>query len=200
MKKLYILFVFVVGITTAQQSSGATITFSGAGATGIFSGPVDEGIFRYDTFSGGLVVQAGSRGNPVPHMEGNGFTGGGVLSIIRNDIAGGLFTFDAADVAVVSFDGNNVVTEGFLLGASQGSDTLITLNGDNNWVTRNSVNLSGVLIDELRITLDALGSPAGWEELDNVVVTEASVPDAGSTALLMAMGLAGLGIVRRRMR
>lgn len=170
--------------------SARAITLTFPGSEGVFVGPASEGIFTYDVFSGGLYHAATGGGNPVPHLEGLASVNGGVLRIVRNDIAGGLFTFEAADVAVHFFDGNNVTVEGFLLGVLQNTDTLLTQAGNENWVTRFSDNLDGVLIDQLRITLNASTSDdeSRWEELDNVVLTTqttVSVPDSGPTALLL---------------
>ena len=195
--RLLLLSALMVGLTAAQQSSAITLTF--AGASGFLTGSASEGIFSYDEFSGGLTRNTVIGGNPVPHLE-SVVNVGGVLRIVRNDIAGGLFTFDFADVAVYNFNGNNVAVEGFLLGASQGIDTLITQAGNDNWATRASVILNGVFIDELRITLNS--SSSGLTELDNVVLTTPtaqSVPDAGGTLALLLAGCVCIGGLRRRL-
>ena len=65
-----------------------------------------------------------------------------------------------------------------------------------------SVNLSGVHIDELRVRLDGSLSPFQFEEADNVRLTPASVtatPEPASLTLLGfgAVSLAGIGWRRR---
>jgi hypothetical protein len=81
--------------------------------------PTVEGIFRYDAFSGGLFGELFSFGNPPPEVEGAVRTGGGGLTVVRNDVPGGLFTFDAADIVSHFREDQPVTLAGFRRMSSQ---------------------------------------------------------------------------------
>ena len=106
---------------------------------------------------------------------------------------GGLFSFTAVDFAA-AFSGQ---TGGFdLIGFVNGVQTNIfsSLNSSSN--TFQTLNLLWTPIDELRI----VGASQGNSPLllDNFVFNRVSaVPEAGSTALLMGVALAGWFATRR---
>lgn len=163
------------------------ITFAGPnGEIGIGS-PQTEGDFTYEAISGTLW-RSDARGNPAPSLEGRSGAGGGVASFIRFD--GGLFTFDQVDIAQTGFGATAIVFEGFLGGASQGMDSLITAPGTQFFESRSSVNLAGKAIDQLRVTLDA--TLTAWESIDNLTLSSASVPEPSSMVVLgICFGVGG---------
>lgn len=192
---LLLLAAFAAAMVPATAYAD-TITFVGP------IGPIDpgnptvEGIFTYDVLSGQLFRD--SDGNPGEDMEGSSSGGGGVLRVVRDDIAGGLFTFDASDIRF-EFDMPVQITfTGLLNGITQGTD-VFTTTGDSTWSTVSSINLAGVAINELDVTLNATSTTA--TDIDNLVLT----PVAGSTPepsslLLLGSGVAGLaGVVRRKL-
>lgn len=172
-------------------ASAATIGFSG-GPIGSPVAPAVEGDFTYSTFSGGLYRDTQGNGDAFD-MEGCSSCGGGVLEIISN-LAGGLFTFDGADVAS-QFDYSTTITfNGLLGGISQGTDSFTTAS-DSTYLTYGSSALAGVTIDQLLISLDATFSTA--EIIDNVVVTPSAIPLPAS-ALMLLGAFGGIASLRRR--
>ena len=162
-----------------------------------------EGNFAYDVLpgSGTLFGNTSNAGNPPPHVEGG--DNGGTLRIVRADVPGGQFTFEGLDVAqALATTSQTVRVIGLLGGVQQGEDDFATSATSDSWLTVDSVNLSGVHIDELRVRLDGSLSPFQFEEADNVRLTPASVtatPEPASLTLLGfgAVSLAGIGWRRR---
>jgi hypothetical protein len=88
--------------------------------------PTVEGNFRYDAFSGGLFGERNAFGNPPPEVEGAVATNGGILTVVRNDMLGGLFTFDRADIVSHFRSGQPVTFAGYLNGVLQATDIFNT--------------------------------------------------------------------------
>jgi hypothetical protein len=182
-----------VAVLAAPAAQAATITF-GPGAYGSPVGPTAEGNFTYDTFSGGLFRDGQGNGDAYA-MEGCSACGGGVLRIVRNDVLGGAFTFDGADVMYQFGAVYPISFSGYLNGALVGTDVFQTL-GNSTYSTHGSLVLAGLAIDELRVQLDAASSFA--TVIDNVVVTPTAVPEP-STLLLLGAVFSGLA-ARRSLR
>jgi len=175
-------------------ASADTITFSTTPG-GLFTGPFVEGDFSFALFSGGLFLDPAS-GDPDGVMQGGIVANGGTLQIVRDDVVGGLFTFDQASVHQFNFGVVPVVFEGYLGGVLQASDSIVTVGANLVFSTSASTNLSGVAIDELRVILDASSASTSYEGTDNIVLSKLPEP---STMLLVAAGLIGLS-TRARLR
>jgi hypothetical protein len=188
----------VVGRPEAVRAE--TITF--ANVPEFFFGPgtpTVEGSFRYDAFSGGLFGEPSAFGNPPPEVEGAVATEGGVLTVVRNDVPGGLFTFDAADIVSHFREDQPVTFAGFLGGILQATDVFNT-GASNVYVAVVSSILAGVEIDELRVTLNASSDNPSGEALDNLGLTPQNVVPEPATLSLLGLGLAGIGVRRWRGR
>ena len=177
----------------AAASQAAIITFTGPIGTPVAS--TAEGAFTYSTFSGGLFRDTQGNGD-LFNMEGCSSCGGGVLKVVRNDVASGRFTFNSADVA---FQFNTVYPisfRGYLSGVLVGTDVFQTALG-SVYTSHLSNLLSGVAIDELRVQLDATGSTA--TVVDNINVSASAIPEPATLALV-GLALAGLAVRRRTKR
>jgi hypothetical protein len=137
-------------------------------------------------------------------MQGGPNAGGGALKIVS--AGGGNFDFAALDFAAIDFSGagsQTLMIEGFLGGLPVGTDQYTLANTGNipftNWTTEAASVLAGKTISELDIELNAGNSPTTFaESIDNVVLTPVSAPVAEASLALLAAGLPGLGLVRRR--
>lgn len=185
--------VMTVAVSASFGAANASVITFGPGSIGSPVGSTVEGNYTYDTYGGALFRDTQGNGD-LFNMEGLSGTGG-VLSIVRTDGAGVLFTFDGADIGWQFNRADTIYFEGFLGGLSQGSDSFLT-TADSLYSTIVSSILSGLVIDELRITMNA---PSGTASiLDNVILSEKSAVPAPAALGFLGFGLAGLGVIRRK--
>jgi hypothetical protein len=196
-------------LAAATSASADTVTFETGPFGPGFTNPVTEGNFMYYNAGGALFVN--DLGNPGHDMEGTIAEGGGVLGVARTDFAG--FTFSSLDYSAYSQagTGNQTLTvTGYFQHAIVAVDTFDLGNTANftntydNWTHFDALNLAGVQIDNLFVTLNA-GGDAGRQfsqNVDNVNlagVRAGSAPEPASWALLL-VGFGGLGAALRTRR
>ena len=191
MRKQFVLLMFALMIPAASQA--AIITFTGPIGTPVAS--TAEGVYTYSTFSGGLFRDSQGNGDSF-NMEGCSSCGGGVLRVVRNDVAGGLFTFNGADVAFQFNTVAPITFRGYLSSVLVGTDIFNTALG-SVYTSHLSNLLSGVAIDELRVQLNATSNSA--TVVDNINVTASAIPEPATLALV-GLALAGLAFRRRTKR
>lgn len=91
-----------------------------------------------------------------------------------------------------------------MLGSSTVFDGIVVTGFSNiisnaSFTTNDPAFVYGLTFDTVSIELNLTGPFDGSEEID-IAVEFASVPDAGSTVILIGAGLLGLAAVRRRLR
>jgi hypothetical protein len=186
-------------VSAAPAARADIITFANIPA-GTFGPGVTtvEGNFTYDLLPGsGRLFGEYFGGNPAPHVEGVANANGGTLRVVRHDVSGGLFTFQGLDVAQENLGSPTIHVFGLLGGVQQGEDDFVTSALVDTWLTKNSLNLSGVAIDELRIRLDASGTTnAGFEMADNVRLTTVNAVPAPPAVVLVGLGAGCVALKR----
>jgi hypothetical protein len=178
-----------VGSVTA-----AVIEFDGlTGANGDpFTSYTEDG-FTVDATAGDWF-EAQVFGNPVPSIFAGPIGSPSLSTIDVTENGGGDFTF-----ASVDFSSNNGTSaysiEGLLNGVPVFLLTGTTGGFPGPW---NTVNDGGTTtIDELVITLNPTGGPTSMN-LDNINVSPAAPVPEPSSLLAAMVGLAALGLARRR--
>ena len=159
-----------------------------------------EDNFQFTVVSGNQWAIRNTTGNPPSGLiagDTNAIGIGDTISVMQ--LGGGLFSFTAFDFASFS-DGEQ--SEGVnLIGFVDGIQTHIFPNVTSSTTTFQTLDpLFLTPIDELRIVGASQGDQALI--LDNFVFdpTGAAVPEAGSSVLLMALGLTALLVARRLLR
>ena len=184
----------IVALLALPGAASATVlTFAGPIGEILPGSPTVEDIYRYDAMPGGALFRQSS-GNPLPSIQGRTVTGGDVFRVVRDDIAGGRFVFDSVDIAKNNGGATEIVFEGYLGNVLQAVDTFLTTALNFDFLNVSSLNLSGVVIDELRVILDAGLFPTPIETIDNLELNVAEP----TTLALLGLSLAGLGWRRRR--
>lgn len=192
---------------TAAASLANVITFEAAPTSGVFYIPIDEDGFRYSPGGWGYVWTG--RGNPGKGMAGVGFDHGGRLVITA--LGNRDFTFESVDFAAYDASGagsQKLLVVGFLDGVVVGAEqytlanTSVFLPTFGNWTTETASGLAGRTLDLLQFVLPAGFYPSNhMVTIDNVVLTPGAVETPEPSSLfLIAAGLAGLRIARRRRR
>src|SRR5262245_43316813 len=108
-----------LSLSTAPAARADVITFDGLSAVPLFPAATTiEGNFAYDVLpgSGALFGQGFENGNPIPHVEGRVLSDGGTLRVVRNDVPGGLFTFEGLDLAQFDLGSTTIQVFGLRVG------------------------------------------------------------------------------------
>ena len=176
-----ILLLITVVIFGLQQAKADLITFVGEFDTGtqnqsdVLATANANGVDADEPLGGDLSVDV--RLTPTTTSVTNQF---GTFSI----------TFVSKGVYTVSFD----IASGFVLGG------LAVHNGAGNLDNFYSVNdeTFGTNEGPVSTPINASGRPGGLSNLDFLLETgSGNVPDGGTTAMLMGLGMTTLGLVRR---
>jgi len=206
-------FLMVVALAMAAlpaRAAVSSIDFDTA-PRGAFSGSITEDGFVYSTFSGVLFVN-GIRPSEQ-NMEGRAVDGGGVLKIVAAD--GGLFTFLSLifghydEVFGVErgitvhglLDGQVLATKtAGRVGGGRQPSTPGAGGGNGNYELFDPFELTGLVIDELRIELPAGTDPTlHYLAVDRIFLQAVPAPEPGAWAL-MILGFAAAGSRLRRQR
>lgn len=184
--KKFVLTLLVTAVL-ASPAQAAVITFDGIPPTGLTTGVFTEA--GYDLALAGMFTHTESAGNV--EIEPLCCASTGSLTVTRS--GGGAFSFDAVDLQLEYGQGPTTLRlEGFLMGVSQGVDTLAT--SSSAYATFLASVLSGDAIDTLVITGDR--DFVSGIAFDNLAVSDAAVPEPG-TMLLLALAAAGAAARRR---
>lgn len=178
---LALMSVFSVG------AKAVTIDFDGF-ALGNFAGGVEDG-FTLGAVNG--RVWPGVFGFPT-----NSFGSQDANQSVTLDLtSGGLFSFDSLDLVNPDFSGTlgPVTVTGYLAAAVVGTDLFNVPAVTALPESRFAVNLSGVTLDRLEISFMSIA--AKTQLVDNINLSVVPLPAASA---LLALGLAGLAVVRRR--
>lgn len=165
-----------------------SLSHSGSLIQGNFNGSGSGFIVDFTSISGNGNLLAPSGGQ----ARVEGATGNTPLGNIIFGLEGGTFT----GVILNPFSGSGFAT--LLVTEDNGDTSSFTwaLGNGENFVTINAIN--GQLIDTVSLT-----APGGFTDLRQVRMggfadTTNSVPDGGTTVLLLGAALSGVGFLRRR--
>jgi hypothetical protein len=190
-RRTKLIVVFAVAAMFAGSAHAAVIDFDSLPLTApvFFSGVFTEDGFTLDFDE--YFYGPGSTSTPCCEVEREVFSDG-ILTITKS--GGGTFTFDSVDWELEYGELATISLEGYLGAALQGIDSFST--SLLSYATFPSSVLSGVAIDRLVIKADRDSFDGG--ALDTLVLSERDAPEPTTLALL-GLGLAGLGVARRRL-
>ncbi|PCJ26852.1 MAG: hypothetical protein COA96_04285 [SAR86 cluster bacterium] len=173
----------------APYASATVIDFEGI-PDGDFSFGTEDG-YNLSVNSNGWISLWGSGGNGTINFGAQSPDGSApVLTITKS--GGGVFNFESIDLKHFGSSPDSVI-QGFLSASLVGQDVYNPTDG-GTMATFGASALLGVAVDSLVI----MHIPYSHQILlDNIVLSEASVPEP-SILVLLSIGLIGLGARRRR--
>jgi len=184
-----------------SQASAVTFTF-------LENGTGDLGSSTATFTESGLTLTAGGFGTPAANLWGKN-DGPGETGLGLSVDAGGDNEIDKDHF--VQFDSHlspSGTTSSLILGSVQGAGEAAAVYGSNTWGIRgnllptgpldgnDNVNLSGWLGTYRFFSVTTIGANADANVLLGSV--SATVPDGGTTSLLLGLGLISLAIIRRK--
>jgi hypothetical protein len=114
-------------------------------------------------------------------------------------VSDGTFDLNSAYLTAAWNDDLNVQVIGSLLGVSVYDNTYVLSATAPSLINFNYLGIDSVQFVSFGGTNHGYGGFGSQFAIDNLVVNASSVPDMGSTATLLGLGLSGLGLMRRKL-
>ena len=169
----------------AGFASATTVDFDSYSPTNTCLATVSSGGLDFNTGGFCMGVWTGNpNGNGTPSLIYTDFGGG--RSVTMSLTGGGTFTLNSADLTISWYDNNT-------------SDTIL-VNGNPITLFQGLQTYNLNLTNVTSVTFSELSSGTGYWLMDNVVYNGGTTPEPGTLALLGSGMLAGLGVLRRKVR